>query len=244
MRVQNKLLTLGLIALSIFLLGLTAESKTKRAKLFKVAIIDSGFGFETELNKKAFKICKTGSFDFISNLPMVGDDELGHGTSVMGLVNRRANTKNMCFLVYKVFGSSPYGDSNNIRKAMVAAYRNGAKVINMSLGGNQHSIQEREIIKEITGRGVKIFVAAGNASKNLNVTCNSYPVCYKNLNMNLIPVGATDEDVDVAKYSNRGVKISVYKYGRTISGSRGTSFAAPRATGDYIKSLNLDKKSK
>jgi len=126
---NNRLLKYALIAVAIFLLGMTVE-----AKQLRVAIIDSGFGMDAELNKAAYKICKTGSYDFINNLAVAGDDDLGHGTAVMGIVNRHASTKNMCFLVYKVFGASPYGDSENVRKAMIAAYKAGAKVINMPLG--------------------------------------------------------------------------------------------------------------
>jgi subtilisin family serine protease len=239
MKTDTKLLIAALVALSVFLIGMTSNAQQK---ILRVAVIDTGFGFDAELNKKAFKICKTGSFDFTKNLPVVGDDNNGHGTAVMALINRHAKTKNMCFMIYKALGDDGYGDLDNINKALIAAYRYKADVINMSLGSTFHDAKQKRILKTLTRSGIKVFAAAGNSKKDLNTECNSYPTCYKYVSPNLIPVGATDEDSDVAKYSNRGAFISVYKYGRTFLGARGTSFAAPRAAGDYIQSLNWDNK--
>lgn len=231
-----------LLYILIVLLGFMSVTTAKAApKIMKVAVLDTGFGFDAELNKKAFKICDTGSYDFTTNLPIVGDDNIGHGTTVTSLINEHADTKNMCFIIYKVLGSGRK-DVNNIDKALVAAYRERVDVINISIEIYMHSDRTNRILKNLTNRGTKVFAASGNSGKDLGSKCNIYPACYRNLNQNFVPVGALDEDFDVAKYSNYGAFITVYKYGRTVQGARGTSFASPRAAGDYIKSLNMDGK--
>jgi len=237
---NNKLLKYALLALTVFLVGLNFAE----AKQLRIAVIDSGFGFDVELNKKAFKMCKTGSYDFIANSPVIGDDENGHGTAVLSLIERTAQTKNVCYLVFKVFDASGFGTEDHVNRAIAGAIKAKANVINMSLSTFTHSHKTKALIDSAVKRNIKVFLAAGNKGKNLNTNCNSYPSCYNIKNANLIRVGALDEDADVAKYSNKGVLISVYKYGRTMQGSRGTSFAAPRAAGDYVKSLNLDKGNK
>lgn len=240
MQTPNKLLAYGILAFLAFVLGMNYADAAKRP--LRVAVIDSGFGFDAEMNKKAFKICKTGSYDFTKMLPIVGDDEIGHGTAVMSLIERQANTKGVCYMVLKVFDATGETSGETIRKALRRAIRYKADIVNMSLGSSDHNLETRNLLKFLAKKGTKIFVAAGNEKKDLNKTCNSYPSCYKNVGKNLVVVGALDEDYDVAKYSNYGSFISVYKYGRTYFGQRGTSFAAPRAAGDYIKSLELDKK--
>lgn len=233
---------LKVILVMFIFMALVMSSKSD-AKVLRVAVIDSGFGFDVEHSKKTFKICDTGSFDFISGLATVGDDHIGHGSMVTALINKHADTKNMCFLVYKVFGGQGgSGDVTVVDRALIAAYRNKADIINMSLSINSHSTTTKKLLNTITRRGVKVFAASGNDNKNLNIKCNTYPSCYKALGPNFIRVGALDQDGDVAKYSNHGASVTVYKYGRTMFGARGTSFAAPRAAGDYIKSLKMDGK--
>ena len=241
MSTQAKSLFYITIAVLAFILGYNANASVPP---LKVAVIDSGFGFDVELHKKTFKICKSGSYDFTTNTHTVGDDMVGHGTVVTGLLNQHADTKNLCYIIYKVLKGKEFKGYDNVNRALSLAYKNKVDVVNLSLEMYAHDDLTRRLIKSLTKRGTKVFVAAGNDGLNLNVTCNRYPACFKRLNQNFNVVGATDEDGDVAKYSNRGAFISVYKYGRTSNGARGTSFASPRAAGDYIKSLNYDKRGK
>lgn len=245
MRQLNKLnLTiLTLVLLGTFLLGLTVSHAegSQLKPILKVAVIDSGYTL-LPFDNSGFKLCKEGHYDYSKNEDKVGSDDLAHGSFVLSLINQHANTQNICFIVYKVFGPGTSIDS--IDSALIKAYRNGAKVINMSLTMFYHSKRTENIIKFLTKRGIKIFAAAGNANQNFNTKCNRYPACFNIKNENLVVVGALDEDADVAKYSNYGARIALFKYGRTALGARGTSFAAPRAAGDYIRSLKYDEPTK
>ena len=234
---NRNLLIAAFTLFTLFLLNLNANAAP--VKPIKIAVIDTGYTF-IPWDNSGFKLCETGHFDYNESKPQVGADTMSHGSFVLSIINRRMNTKNACFLVYKVFGEKvTAGDIDN---AMIKAYRNGANVINLSLTMRQYSRRTRNIIKTLTRKGVKIFAAAGNSANNVNLKCIRYPVCYKGLNANFVRVGALDEDDDVAKYSNYGTSIALYKYGRTMFGDRGTSFAAPRAAGDFVKSLNHDRR--
>jgi subtilisin family serine protease len=210
------------------------------AKPYKVAILDTGF---TPLfpDNAIFKLCDSGHYDFNEEAPEIGFDDYGHGSFVTYLINANADTNNMCYVIYKVFGPNTVNGHDVIDRALVMAAKSRVNAINMSLYMTNHSYKTKKIIKKLTRRGIKIFVSAGNEGRNLNQKCFTYPVCYKGINRNMVVVGALDNYGEVARYSNIGLKVDVYKMG-DIGRSRGTSFAAPRALGKYIKKLKLDKK--
>ena len=219
--------------LVIFLLNMAAH-----ASPYKVAVIDTGFA-PVPFDNAGFKLCKSGHFNFNNGKEEVGVDRSAHGAFVTSIINQHAQTKNMCFLVYKLkMNASSYKD---IRQAFLKAWKEGAQVINFSVEMYHHDSRLERIFKFLANKGIKIYAAAGNSATNLNRRCRTYPSCYAISHPNLVLVGALDADGDVAKYSNYGARIGVYKYGKNLMGSRGTSFAAPRAAGDYIKSLQLDK---
>ena len=224
-------LTYAFICLTVFLTGLSfSEAKEP----YRIAVIDSGFS-PVPFDSSAMKLCKAGHYDFSTRTASVGYDTMYHGSYVTALINQRAAGKKICFLIYKVFGGkSGVGDLNT---ALQMAHTNGARAVNLSLSFNMYSEEIKKTLQRMTRRGVKVFAAAGNSKTNMNEKCSRYPACYQGLNSNFVRVGALDDDVDVAKYSNYGLKVSVYKYGRLRNGSRGTSFAAPRALGDYVRNL-------
>lgn len=203
---------------------------------YRIAIIDTGMSY-IPFDTTYFKLCKDGHYDFSQKTATVGEDTIGHGSFVAALVNQRANTDNICFLVYKVF---PATDREVVTKAMIKAYRAGAKAMNLSLSIGMYSRHLERVTKALTKRGVKLFVSSGNDGENLNKRCMIYPQCIKGAGPNLKLVGATNRFYEPTKYSNYGMRLHVWHWG-TIGDARGTSFASPRALGDYIRSLNLDE---
>ena len=224
----------------IFITCLLISLAVNAEKPFKVAIIDTGFS-PMPLDDSAMKLCDTGHYDFNTETTTVPVDDHGHGTFVTYLVNKSAKTRNMCYLVYKVFGPGVLNPENAINDAMLKAYKAGAHAINLSLYMRQYSYRTRRIVKMITNRGTKIFVSSGNEARNLNTKCYTYPVCYKGVNKNMVVVGSLDMYGGIASYSNYGAMVDVYEMG-DINDARGTSFAAPRALGKYLRSLNWDKR--
>ena len=232
------IIALGIAGFTIgFLAGELAKAETLDDK-YKIAIIDTGFTF-VPFSTAGFKLCDSGHYDFDTNTATVGEDTIGHGAYVTALVNHYANSNKICFMIYKVFGKNVRNGHKAIDSAMIKAYKAGAKAINMSLYMTQYSERTRKIVRHITKNGVKIFVSSGNSGTDMNKTCYTYPVCYKGINKNMVVVGATDYYGRVARYSNVGTRVDIYQYG-DLGRARGTSFASPRALGDYIRSLNLD----
>ncbi len=231
---ETKLFTL----LGTLMLGLLLGSCIAKAEPYKVAIIDTGF-MPVPFDSSMRKLCKTGHYDFAERKPEVGLDTYIHGTYVTYLVNNEAKTENICFLIYKVFGGK--SQEIDVVNAMKKAHKAGAKAINMSLSTGLHNHKLDKTTRSLAKKGVKIFLAAGNENNNMNNYCPRYPQCLNHVNENIVIVGAMDAFGARESYSNYGLKVDVYDWG-TIGNARGTSFAAPRALGRYIKTLKLDKK--
>jgi len=215
-----------------------ASTRAKARPMYRIAVIDTGFT-PLPFDKTGTKLCKDGHYDYSTKRDKVGLDEIAHGSYVTYLINETAETKNICFMIYKVFGSE--AAITDLGKAIDRARLYGAKAINMSVNmqGFEHAVHLA--YKKATQSGIKIFTAAGNSNKNLNNYCNEYPPCYNDIQKNSYIVGATDKFHQRERYSNYGIKVAVYDWGN-IKEAHGTSFAAPRALGRYIKSLNLDRK--
>lgn len=235
--INHMLLSIG--AFGILLL-ISADSQAK----YKIAVIDSGFN-KLDFFTDNVPLCKRGHYDFTVDKWEVGEDIVGHGTAVTKLINDRAGDNNInrrCFLIYKIFGGRTTTE-DMLARAIDLAVKNGAKSINLSLGGPVFNYKVKKAMKRAADSGVKIFVAAGNKAQDLNSACYAYPACMTIKNMEI--VGALDLFYGVdgssylqpAKYSNKGSVITKWELG-TAYGMKGTSFACPRALGNYISSIN------
>lgn len=211
--------------LILFLLSLNVKAMTK------VAIIDSGLNIALSSQNVVSKLCQTGHYDFSINAENIGSDFMSHGTLVANEFTKTAGNGDYCILIYKVFGTP---DITSVRRAMVKAYRAGASYMNLSLSMNFFSRNDKKIFKAILDRGVKVFVAAGNSNDNLNRVCDVYPQCYVK-HKNLYIVGARNFLGRRASYSNYGLRVNIYDMGMLSNGMIGTSFASPRAMGQYLK---------
>jgi serine protease len=87
------------------------------------------------------------------------------------------------------------------------AANNGAKVINLSLGGDSPSTTEQEAITYAVGKGVFVAMAAGNEYENGNPT--EYPAAYGPAINGAMAVAATNRSGNRAYYSNTGSYIEI-----------------------------------
>ena len=106
-----------------------------------------------------------------------------HGTHVAGTIAAIANNEgvkgvmpnqNVNLHIVKVFNEAGWGYSSSLVKAIQTCADNGADVVNMSLGGSQSSITERNALQSIYDDGVLLIAAAGNSGN----TAHSYPASY------------------------------------------------------------------
>jgi serine protease len=149
-------------------------------------------------------------YDFVNDDEHANDDE-GHGTHVTGTIAQSTNNGlgvagvafNAAIMPVKVLDSSGSGTYDDIADGIYFAADNGAKVINLSLGGSSGSITLEQALAYAHNAGVTIVCASGNDGAANTV---SYPAAYDDY---CIAVGATRYDEAVAYYSNRGASLDL-----------------------------------
>jgi subtilisin family serine protease len=179
-----------------------------------VAVVDSGVNYNQE--DLAGNMWNGGSaypnhgYNYVNNNndPM---DLNGHGTHVAGIIGAAGNnvkgTSGVCWnasiMAVRVMDSTGRGTTAKIIQGVNFAVANGAKVINMSIGGGSFDNAYSDAITIAQTNDVVVVVAAGNSgSNNDNVTTPTYPCNFPQ--PNLICVAALDQNYQLAGFSNYG----------------------------------------
>jgi len=139
-----------------------------------------------------------------------------HGTFIAGLISAihdnnigiKGVTSKVKIMSLVVLNAGGYGTSTSVSDAIHYAVDNGADIINLSFGGDEHYSALKNAIVRAYENNVTIVAAAGNtADGGLNLATNKvYPICYDNdweLNA-IIGVAATDSNNKLSAYSNYG----------------------------------------
>ena len=177
-----------------------------------VAVIDTGVAY---MDRGKFKrVPDLASTEFVAGYDFVHDtdtplDDHGHGTHVAGTIAQSTNNGigvagtayNARIMPLKVLSSRGFGNVADIAEAIRFAANNGAKVINMSLGGSGSSKIMAAAVKYARDKGVVVVCAAGNEGRNRV----SYPAAYPGA----LAVAATQFDRSTTFYSNWGKEIDV-----------------------------------
>lgn len=179
-----------------------------------VAVVDSGVNYNQEDlagNMWASAAYPNHGANFTgegaANDPM---DLNGHGTHVAGIIgavgNNNIGTSGVCWkatiMAVRVMDSSGSGTSAMVSQGLDFAVANGAKVVNMSLGGSAAAFNDQIFSDAITNaqaNDVVVVVAAGNEASDNDVTA-VYPCNFTH--PNLICVAALDQDYALANFSN------------------------------------------
>ncbi|MFH1139668.1 MAG: S8 family serine peptidase [Pseudomonadota bacterium] len=232
-------------------MGLEAawEARTDcRATL--IAVVDSGVNYlhqDLAANMWDGTGCPTGydcskhGYDFVDNDndPMDLD---GHGTHVAGTIGAAGDNglglAGVCWsanlMAVRVLNSAGQGTSESISAGMTFAAEAGAKVINMSLGGDGQDQMMFDAAKKIRDAGAILVVSAGNDSAD-NDSLFSHPGCF-NFD-NIINVAALGPDGGLADFSNHGaVSVDVAGPGVSIYSSHAgvtTEFALDDGTWQF-----------
>ncbi|MEX2227130.1 MAG: S8 family serine peptidase [Dehalococcoidia bacterium] len=189
-------------------------------------------------------------------------DDIGHGTFVAGVIGAAGNGQGMIgvargvrIMPVKVLDCYGSGDSIAAARGILYAARNGAKVINLSLGGFERAeVMRGAIIEAMNVHGAIVIAASGN-SGGPGV---AFPAAFPEA----LAVGAANVGGDGrAAFSSYGPEIDVVAVGEGIVGtigankcgviipcmsgqpygsSAGTSFSTPQVSGlaALIYSLN------
>ena len=103
-------------------------------------------------------------------------------------------------------GVAKYARVTDVALAISYAVLNGAKIINLSLGGSSYSKTEEDVIKAAGNAGALVVAAAGNGGSDgigdNNDAAPFYPASYST--SNLLAVAAQDRSGSLAFFSNYG----------------------------------------
>lgn len=181
-----------------------------------VAVVDSGVNYNQEDlagNMWASAAYPNHGANFTGE--GAADDPMdlnGHGTHVAGIIgavgNNNVGTSGVCWkatiMAVRVMDSSGSGTSAMVSQGLDFAVSNGAKVVNMSLGGSAAAFNDQIFSDAITNaqaNDVVVVVAAGNEASDNDVTA-VYPCNFTH--PNLICVAALDQNYALASFSNWG----------------------------------------
>ncbi len=176
-----------------------------------VAVIDTG----VDLQHPDLRAALVPGKCVLAGLPGPDDDH-GHGTHVSGVIAANASdgvgvagiAPNCKIMPVKVLNNEGKGDTGDIVAGLLWAVNNGAKVVNMSLGGTGGSRALMSAIQYAQSKDVLIVAAMGNEGAN----SQEYPAGYPGV----MAVGATDSQDKLADFSNYGSWISVAAPGAEI----------------------------
>ncbi|KIF51166.1 S8 family serine peptidase [Vibrio owensii] len=172
-----------------------------------VCIIDSGYDLaHNDLSGNRV----SGTNDSGTGSWSVPGNNNAHGTHVAGTIAAIANTEgikgvmpnqNVNLHIVKVFNEAGWGYSSSLVKAVQTCADNGANVVNMSLGGSQSSVTEKNALQTIYDQGVLLIAAAGNDGN----TAHSYPASYDSV----MSVAAVDDKRDHAAFSQATDQVEI-----------------------------------
>ncbi len=140
-----------------------------------------------------------------------------HGTHVAGTIaGVNNNVGVVCVLpntnvnlhIVKVFNEAGWGYSSDLVTAVDTCVNNGAKVVNMSLGGPSQNTTERNGLEAATAQGVLLIAASGNDGD----ASLSYPASYDTV----MAVGAVDETGKHAEFSQYTPQVEIAGPGEAI----------------------------
>ncbi len=205
-----------------------------------VAVLDTGVAYENFQKFHQVEDLKgvtyVKPYDFVGNDAHANDDH-GHGTHVTGTIAQVTNNgvgvagvaRNVRIMPLKVLSGSGSGSVAGIADAIRYAADNGAKVINMSLGGPFPSKVLKNAVAYAHKKGVTIICAAGNDGRNKT----GYPAAYPGA----VAVASTQADEATAFYSNYGKDIDIAAPGgNTRGGDAGGVLQNTIKVGDPTKS--------
>lgn len=227
--------------------------KTKATHPVIVAVIDTGLDFfHPDLNRESIwrnqKEHPNGIDD--DNNGYVDDligwnfvdrdnnpwDNSGHGTHLAGIIAAATDNRegiaginpSVKIMPLKVMNFIGRGRSSGIAEAIFYAVQHGARVLNLSLGGERLSKTEQLAIDYAHQKGAVIVVAAGNVGSD---TADYGPAGLQNV----ITVAATDQENKRVGFSNWGQAVKIAAPGLDILSlrARRTDFVLVSGAKDY-----------
>jgi serine protease len=197
-----------------------------------IAVVDTGVTAVPDLGTQVLP----GRNFVVANADARDDSSIGHGTLVAGVAAATTNNGigiagaawNASVLPVKVLNARGFGEDSQIVSGIVWAVDQGARVVNLSLGGPGPGQALCDAVSYAESRGALVVAAAGNSGTQIP----NYPAACPGA----VAVSATDTNGDLAYFSSYGTWVSLAAPGVRIVSTRsdnsygsesGTSFSAP-----------------
>lgn len=165
-------------------------------------------------------------------------DKNNHGSFCIGEVIQIAPECEV--VVAKALNSKGEGDMKSIINAFKYALEQNVHVISMSLGSTKSDEELHELVKEANKRGILVVTSGGNdGDGNADTDEYGYPASYQEC----VNVGAVNQDLSIARYSNSNEWVDIVAVGTDIVSvyfdnkwckSSGTSMSAPIVAGTAL----------
>lgn len=194
------------------MIGAPAAWDHARGKGVIVAVIDTGIAYKDGPRFKAVE--DLAGADFVEGYDFVNDrvealDDHGHGTHVAGTIAQRTgNGRGVAGVAFeatlmplKVLSAQGSGTAADIADAIYFAADEGARVINMSLGGGGASAVMGDAVAYARKKGVVVVCAAGNNARGVV----EYPAAYPGA----FAVSAVGPSGELASYSSWGKELAI-----------------------------------
>ncbi|MBX3015911.1 MAG: S8 family peptidase [Caldilineaceae bacterium] len=218
----------------INLTGTTTATTTFQGQGITIAVLDTG----VDLDHPVLAARLLPGWDIISDDALPDDEGFGlgwgHGTHVTGILAQVAPQSQI--LPVRVLDSNGRGNTFTLAYAIEWAVKQGADVINLSLGTPFDSFILRDTIQQATAQGVIVVAAAGNMNTDQPQFPASYPA--------VIAVTAVDGNNQKAAFANYGagwvdlaapgvgiISTMVGPLGSGYATWSGTSMSAPFVSG-------------
>jgi len=179
----------------------------------KIAVVDTGVDpFHEDL-----KSVLLPGWDFVND-DNVPEDNLGHGTAMAGIIGAPGDNKvgiaglcwNTRILPVKVADSQGQATFSNLARGIIWAAEQGARVINVSLGGRADSQLLRRACQLAARQGALIVSPAGNDNHSVLAVPARYP--------EVLAVASTNAD-DIGLVTNLSHRVDVAASGENIVSS-------------------------
>ncbi|MBR5278693.1 MAG: S8 family serine peptidase, partial [Clostridia bacterium] len=195
----------------------TAWDKTTGSKDVVVAILDTGIN---RTHQDLLNANILDGYDAVTRTVGVFADEVGHGTAVAGIIAAEANNNfgiagvayGVTIMPVKVSYSGTAIYSSDLVRGIRYAADNGAKIINMSLGGYSASIAEQEAVNYAISKGCILISAAGNGGNGEHADAKSYPASYEGV----VSVASCDGFGERSLFSQYNNKVDIAAIGENI----------------------------
>ena len=200
-----------------------------------VAVIDTGVKANHEDLPNLRRVEVTNG-----NEPLGLDDTAGHGTHVAGIIGAAmGNGKGgagiapgVTILSLRVVNAAGYIYDSALIAALRTAVKNGAQIVNISIGGTAYNAVFQKVINEAAEAGVTVVAAMGNDGTN----CLNYPAGYDNV-IGVVSVDRTNNRASGSSYGTwgdvaaPGAAVWSTTYNGSYGPKSGTSMASPVVAG-------------